>query len=1131
MNDAMQCEQCGFENPPGMQFCGKCAAPLRTVCPACQFTNPAGFHFCGQCGTALETPAPAKQTNLPGSTAKTSPTPIQEPQRQEAERRQITVLFCDMVGSSALSERIDPEDLRDIMRGYRNACSEVVARFDGHVAQYLGDGILVYFGYPQAHEDDARRATQAALDIVRRITEQRYALLSGEEVPLSVRIGVHTGLVVVGQIGDGDKRTLALGETPNIAARLQELSTPNSVVVSNATQRLIALDFDLEDLGVHQLKGFSQPLDLYRVSGEHSVQQRLQATRVQHPDPLVGRDQETALLIERLDQARKGVGQVVLLSGEAGLGKTRMVQLVLDRLTDQPCFIMECGSSPYFQNSYLYPIIDLLQRTLNLDGICNNAERHARLQQSVETLGLDTTTVIPALAELLGISIPGAPPDALGATPQQRKQKILSTLLSMLQSLAQQQLVVLVVEDVHWLDPSSLELLTLLVEQPGLTNLFALFTFRSEFAPPWNSHANLSLVTINRLTRQQAGHLIRQLSGGKTLPMDVFAEIIRKTDGVPYFIEELTEMVLNSGMLEEKAAHYVLKSSMSELAIPPTLQDSLMSRLDRLGEDKELAQLSATLGREFGHELLSAMAGRDERGLQQGLSHLINAELFLQRGHPPKATYSFRHALLREAAYQSLLKRTRQQYHRRIAGLLQERFPHIIEANPELLAHHCTEAGIDEQAADAWLKAARLAVRRSANQEAISHLHQGLRVLQRLPDSSARRARELEMQTTLGLALTMSRGYAAPEVEKAYTRARELCHNLSDINTTFPVLCGLWEYHIVRADLDTAETLAHELLELAAQDKQPGLEAEAKRTLGTTYFWQGRLDEAMQRLTPPDTIDDAAVSALSGKVSHCQDVHVAGLANAGCILWLQGHPDQALDKCRMALDVAKRLAHPFSQAYALQFLAVAHQLCGDHEGTKRQAEAQIALCETYGFAFWAASGKMQRAWAEANDSNIEACCKTFQTALAEYGKSGSRLVRSYFLALLAELQFRAGQTDDANATLTQAREESTLTHEGFFNAELLRLRGSFLLKSMQKSLLKGEATDATQARALLGDALRLARQQNAQGLALRCCIDLASIPGVGVNTDEARAQLAQQLERIEGGSETRDVQRARELLS
>ncbi len=1103
----MQCEKCGFDNPPGMRYCGQCASPLQRICPACQFANPPLFKFCGQCGAALQAEAP-------------SPVAAEEPQRQEAERRQLSVLFCDMVGSSALSERIDPEELRDIMRGYRNTCNDVVERFGGHVAQYLGDGILVYFGYPQAHEDDARRATQAALEIASQVPLQAYPVHNGGDEHLSVRIGVHTGLVVIGEMGDGDKRTMALGETPNIAARVQGLSTPNSVVVSEATWRLIADDFDVEPLGRHQLKGFTHPMDLYRILGEHSLEQRLRPGPSVHNEPLVGRDQETALVMERLDQARKGVGQVVLLGGEAGLGKTRMVQMVYERLEDEPCFIMECGGSPYYQNSFLHPIIDVVQRTLGLQRMDDPALRLARLEEAIATLGLDISQTLPAMAELLAIPLPGYGPQALGATPQQRKRRVLETVVTVLQTLAEQRLVVLVVEDLHWVDASTLELLGLLVERPGLTNIFALFTFRNEFAPPWKSHANLTLVTLNRLTRQQSGHLVRQLAKGKTLPMDVFAEIQRKADGVPYFIEELTHMVLASDMLEEKANHFELRRSLAELAIPSTLQDSLMSRLDALGEDKELAQLSATLGREFAHELLSAVADRDENSLQRGLNHLINAELFLQRGRAPNAYYSFRHALLREAAYQSLLRRTRQQYHRRIAGRLKEHFPQIIETNPELLAHHCAEAGEDQEAVDLWLTAGELAVQHSANQEAVSHLQNGLTVLQRLPDSPARKGRELALQTTLGLAQMMGRGYAADEVEKAYARAHELCNDIQDVATRFPVLCGLWEYYIVRADLATAETLALELQALGQSSARQDVQREAQRTLGSTRFWQGRLSEALALLLPsaqPDggTNDEA-------HLGHCQDVRVASLANAGCIHWLQGRPEQALALCRRALELAKTLAHPFSQAYALQFLAVLHQLRGETDEARRRAEAQIALGETYGFAFWSATGRMLRAWATAGD-DAAAACEAFRQALLGYEASGSRLVHSYFLCLLADLQYRSGEIDSARATIEQALSEGKKTEEGFFLAELLRLRARFDATQEQPNTAALES-------ALLA-ALQQAREQEAHGLALRSAIDLASCWQRQGRTQEAEALLTESLGHIEGGGQTGDVRRAHTLMA
>ena len=1100
----MQCEKCGFANPPGMRFCGQCAAPLKRICPSCGFANPADFGFCGQCAAALNDPPAAAQT------------PSQK-SRETAERRQLTVLFCDMVGSTPLAERIDPEELRDIMRDYRNACYEVVARFDGHIAQYFGDGILVYFGYPQAHEDDARRAARTGLELVARIPELRYPQPTGEEVQLAVRVGIHTGLVVVGNMGDGDKRSLALGETPNLAARLQELAAPNSVVVSGATQRLIANDFDFHSLGEQRLKGFSNPVELYCVASERDFQPRRMTDH--HATPLVGREQETALLQERLAQARQGVGQVVLLSGEAGLGKTRMVQMLFDALDGQPCYSLECAGFPDYRNSFLFPVIDLLRRSLGLAEIGEAGEKLVRLQQAIATLGLDEAPMVPVLAELLSIPVPNNPASAAGTTPHQKKRQILESLISLLQTLASRRLVVLVVEDLHWVDPSTLELLDLLMAQPGLGKLFVLFTFRSEFSPPWRSRAHLTQVTLNRLTRQQSGRLIRSLAKGKTLPPDVFQEILTKTDGVPYFVEELTNMVLDSDLLQEQADHYALTSSMAALAIPATLQDSLMSRLDSLGADKELAQLSATLGREFLHELLEALTERDDQSLQRGITHLIDSELFLRHGQPPSTRYSFRHALLREAAYQSLLRRTRQRYHQRIAALLQERFSHLVADTPELLAHHCTEAGMTSEALDHWLLAARRAVQRSANIEAAAHVSNGLQLLAQLPNETERKVRELALQTTLGLAMMMSQGYAAPAVEQAFARARALCHDLPTQASTFPVLCGLWEYYIVRADLHSAETLAEELRALANQSDDPVSRLEAQRILGTTRFWQGRLREAQVLLDSPG---HSATPLLANQDAQCQDARVAALANAGCVQWLLGRPDLALELAQQALSLARRLGHPFSQAYALHFLSVVLQLRGDREAVRKNALTQITLCETYGFAFWVATGRMLQAWADGQEPAADAAAsEAFQTALAQYEDSGSRLARSYFLALLAGLLQQEGKLAAAGETIRGIRAEVAHSGEGFFAAELLRINAEVQLAD----------GDSAAAETTLQQAMTHAREQGAHSLALRAAIPLAQLWMSQGRQVEARRLLEEQLGRIEGGAASQDIQRATALTN
>jgi class 3 adenylate cyclase len=519
----MQCEQCGFENPKGMRFCGQCATPLNRLCPNCGSNNPANFEFCGQCSRSLATTY--STNNVSPAKSKSSIALRQE----DAERRQLTVLFCDIVNSSALSANIDPEDLRDIMRDYRATCSEVVARYDGHIAQHLGDGILVYFGYPHAHEDDARRAVHAALEFIERIQQFNFPLENSEDIQLAVRAGIHTGLVVIGEIGGGDKRVLALGETPNIAARIQDHASANTLIISAATHKLTGESFDCDSHGNHSLKGFSQSLELFQVLKARDQHNRLTITRTLSCTALVGRDQAASLLLEKLEQARRSIGQVVLLSGEPGLGKTRMVQLVCESIPENQCTLLECAGTPYFQNSFLHPVIEMVSRSVGINSEASDTDNLLRIEQTVAALEMDAEVAIPALADLLSIPVTNNVTAIKESTPQQKKQLIMDILVETLQSMARQRFVLLIVEDLQWLDPSTLELLSNLVNQSGLTNIFALFTFRSEFHPPWQSQANLTTITLNHLTQQQSGKLIEQLCHRKTLPIDIFSEIINKT--------------------------------------------------------------------------------------------------------------------------------------------------------------------------------------------------------------------------------------------------------------------------------------------------------------------------------------------------------------------------------------------------------------------------------------------------------------------------------------------------------------------------------------------------------------------------------------------------------------------------
>src|SRR5215831_2794409 len=744
-----------------------------------------------------------------------------------AERRQLTVLFCDLVDSTALASQLDPEELRDVILAYQATCAEVIQRFEGHIAQYLGDGLLVYFGYPSAHEDDAQRAVQSGLGMVEAITALNARLARQPGVQLAVRLGIHTGLVVVGEIGGGGRQEhLALGETPNVAARLQALAAPNTVVISATTHRLVQTYFTYADLGMHALKGVATPVQIYWVLQASGAQTRLDVAAPCGLTPLVGRDAEVTLLLERWTQAREGRGQVALLSGEPGIGKSRLVQVVKECVEGEPHVRWECRCSPYAQHSALYPVIDLMQRALHLQRDDAPEAKLGKLEGTLAHYHVSLPEVVPLFASLLSLPLPECYPP-LTLTPQRQKQKTLEAVLTVLLTLAEQQPVLFIMEDLHWVDPSTLELLSLVVDQGPTARIFTLLTCRPEFRLPWSARSHLTQLTLSRLPRTQVEVMVERMTGGKVLPAEVRQQVMAKTDGVPLFVEELTRMVLESGLLREREDHYELTGPLPPLAIPTTLHDSLMARLDRLAAVKEVAQLGATLGRTFSYELLQAVTPLDDAALQQALAQLVAAELLYQQGVPPRATYLFKHALIQEAAYQSLLKSTRQRYHQRIAQVLAEQFPETAATQPELLAHHHTEASLLEEAITHWRRAAERANERAANAEAIGHLTKGLALLQMLSDSSARLQYELGLQIILGRALKDAKGYGDPEVAQAYTRARELCQQMGETPQLFSVLLGLAIHFVVRAEFQTARELGEQLLSLARDAQDPVLLVEA----------------------------------------------------------------------------------------------------------------------------------------------------------------------------------------------------------------------------------------------------------------------------------------------------------------
>jgi class 3 adenylate cyclase/tetratricopeptide (TPR) repeat protein len=867
----------------------------------------------------------------------------------------VTVLFCDLVDSTRLSQQLDAEDYRAVVRAYQDVTVTALHPYDGYVAQYLGDGLLVYFGWPTAHEDAAARAVYASLAIIEALQPLNDTRLAPQYgVRVQVHIGLHTGMAVIGAMGSGDRHEqLAMGDTPNIVARLQGLAQPNTVVLSAATARLVQGTFTLEDLGLHHLKGITEPLGVARLIGATAAPSEADELTSPTGPFLVGRDEEVGLLVRRWEQSKAGLGQVVLLSGEAGIGKSSLVQALRTHVSHAEVTRLAFRCSPYHTNSTLYPVITLVQQVLRFTREDVAETKLAKLEQGLQRYRLPLAEVVPLFMALLSIPLPDGRYPALTLPPQRQRQQTQDALVGWLMAEAEYQPVLAVWEDLHWADPSTLELLGLLIDQAPTVPMLHMLTFRPEFTPPWLARSHLTPITLNRLERPQVGALIAHLAGGKALPGEVIEHIVAKTDGVPLFIEELTKMVLESGLLQEEAEHYRLTGSLSTVTIPATLQDSLMARLDRLPQAREIAQLGAVLGREFAYELLRAVTPLDEATLQAGLAQLVAAELLYQRGRPPRARYMFKHALIQDAAYASLLRSTRQQVHQQVAQLLEARFPEIVETQPELVAQHYTAAGCTEQAVGYWQRAGQQASDRSANLEAASHFTTGIELLKALPETPEHTQQALSLHIALGAALQIAKGHAAPEVEHAYNQARALCQQVGETPELVPVLFGLWRFYNLRPQLHTARELGETLLRLAQRADDPALAVIAHYALGATWCFLGALPAARQHL-------EEAIACYTPDQRRApvfrigQDLGVGCRAHAARTLWLLGYPEQALARIHEALALAHALSHPYSLGFVWGVAAFVSQFRRDVPAVHEQAEATVALSIEQGFPQWAA---------------------------------------------------------------------------------------------------------------------------------------------------------------------------------
>jgi class 3 adenylate cyclase/predicted ATPase len=1087
-----------------------------------------GLVWSGDTGTvpssAPDSPQAVDQAVTPllrtGRTAVPSP----EPHTPDAERRQLTVLFCDLVDSTVLARQLDPEELRDVVRAYQDSCAKVIARFEGHIAQYLGDGLLVYFGYPLAHEDDAQRAVRAGLGLIEAVSQLNTRLGPERGVQLAVRLGVHTGLVVVGEVGSGSRQEqLALGETPNLAARLQGLAAPNTLVISAATLQLLQGFFACQSLGTPLLKGFEQPLEVYQVLSESTARSRLDAAGSTGLTPLVGREQEVGLLLERWAQVKDGLGQVVLLSGEAGIGKSRLVQVLKEHVAAEPqAWLTPCQCSPYYQNTALYPMIDLLERvSLGFEREESPEQKLRKLEGFLVQYGLLLTEAVPLFATLLSLPLTAAYAP-LTMSPEQQKQKTLQALLTILLRIAAQQPLLFVMEDLHWVDPTTLELLSLLVDQGPTARILTLFTFRPDFSPPWTRRSHLTQVTLHRLGHRQAAEMTARVAHGKALPPAVVEQVVAKTDGVPLFVEELTKMVLESGLLQEREDCYELTGPLPSLAIPTTLHDSLMARLDRLATVKGLAQLGATLGREFSYGLLQAVAPWDEATLRRGLQQLVEAEFLYQQGLPPQATYLFKHALIQEAAYQSLLKSTRQQFHQRIAQMLEAQYPDLCEIQPELLAHHYTEAGLGAQSLPYWQRAGQRASERSAYLEAIAHLTKGLEILATLPDTPERIQQELDIQITLGPALMAIKGQGASEVEQVYMRARVLCTQVGETPQLFPVLWGLREFYNTRGELQIARELGEQGLTLAQHQDDATLVLEAHAALAATLFYLGDFAAARSHAEQGLALYDPQQHRHLAYRGAGYDVGVLCLNHLSASLGYLGYADQALRRRREMVALAQGLAHPLSLAAALSWTARFHQIRREPQVVHELAEAVITLTTTQGFPQWWALGIVLRGWALAEQGQAAEGVAEICQGLAAWRATGAEIGRQWRLLLLAEAQGNMGQTVEGLATLAEALAVVECTGDRRDEAEIHHLKGKFLLRQTVPA--------ESQAETCFRQALDVARQQQAKAYELRVAMSLSRLWQRQGKRAEAHALLAPIYGWFTEGFDTADLQEAKALL-
>jgi class 3 adenylate cyclase/predicted ATPase len=1017
-------------------------------------------------------------------TAPSRPLETEPTRRDDAERRQLTVMFTDLVGSTALSAKLDPEDLRSVIGAYHKCVADTVARFDGYVAKYMGDGVLIYFGYPEAHEDDTEHAVRAGLALIEAVSTL------GIQEPLQVRIGVATGLVVVGDlVGSGEAQERGVvGETPNLAARLQGIAAPNTVVIAEGTRRLIGSLFELEDLGPRDLKGIAGAARAWAVLRARPVESRFEALRATGLTAFIGREEETELLLRRWSRAKTGEGQVVLACGEAGIGKSRLTAALLERLANEPHTRLRYFCSPQHTDSALYPVIGQMERAA---GLAHDDSPQTRLDKFDALLAQTTTSIEDAalFAEMLSLPNDGRYP-VLDLAPQQRRQRTLEALVRQVETLTGRGPVLMIFEDAHWVDPTSLEAFGRTVDRIKTLPVLLIVTFRPEFNAPWVGRSHVTSLTLNRLGEREAAAIVARLAGSKELPADVMANIVDRTDGIPLFVEEMTKAVLEAG--GEGAVEHTLAAVPSPaLAVPASLHASLMARLDRLGPAKEVAQIGAVIGREFSHSLLDAVARKQETALASALNRLVEVGLLFRQGIPPHATYLFKHALVQDAAYGTLLREARRALHARIAETVEKEFAEIADSQPELLARHCTEAGLIEKAASLWGKAGQRSLARSALIEATTQLNRALAQISTLSGTPALRREQIKFQVALANALMHTKGYAAPDTVACLDQARlymeqaeALGEPPEDPLMLFSVLYGFWVANVVAFNGDAVRDLATQFLALAEKQRATIPLMIGHRLMGRSLLDTGDIAEGRAHCDQAVALyDPAKHRSLATRFG--QDSRVATLSFRLRALWLLGYPDAALADANHALNDAREIGQAAALMFALAEAAATNIFCGNYAAASTQVDELVTLADEKGGSLWKPWGMMLRGCVFAAAGDASNAIQMITSGITAYRSTGSTMWEPLYLPYLARAYAELGQFDDAWRYIGAAMTAVETTKERWAEADIQRTAGEITVMSPQR--------DEAEAETYFERALAISRAQQAKSWELRAAMSMARL--------------------------------------